>query len=592
MIEQRREALMKRLAKDVADYHIPDVFVLLDDLARLEAVQHIGAPEATVFYCGRILEVLAGRALDKVGLEAGSTVFSNLETLQQFNLMSEKTSYCAHALRRSGNSVRHVQRRVGQVDADWAVAFVERWLHWFFCQFRYGPPLDQLTQEIKERAVQVHERIVPLMSPFDTTEFHPVPFLQKMLTEHATVFFENSALPAVLVQMLLERKELEAAHELIQKGLARFPDDLRLLQLQGLYWSRKGELNRASALLKELHSKNRNDEETTGIFAGMCKRRWLADRKNENALEEARRLYRHGWAKSSGRNNAYLGVNAAATTLWLNRPVEARELADEVATLLNQRAAALARHTADPDLASNFWEQVTHAEVALLQDNSADARRRYLEAFAAHPEQKGSIEVAMKQLDLTLPLLGVSPNAATWLGRVVVVGVTGHRRLPEDARFGECLRKSLETIGQTKKLIALSPLAEGADRLVANTILDAPFHGSLRVVLPLEVDDYCTDFGSEGSREEFRRLLARAESVIPTPTPAEQKDRTAAYERVGRYVVDHCDVLVALWDGQPAKGRGGTAEIVAYARKAGRPIIWIHTEAPYHTSGENGVDIA
>ena len=35
-------------------------------------------------------------------------------------------------------------------------------------------------------------------------------------------------------------------------------------------------------------------------------------------------------------------------------------------------------------------------------------------------------------------------------------------------------------------------------------------------------------------------------------------------------------MLVAVWDGQPARGLGGTADVVAYARQRGVPmeVIW------------------
>ena len=52
--------------------------------------------------------------------------------------------------------------------------------------------------------------------------------------------------------------------------------------------------------------------------------------------------------------------------------------------------------------------------------------------------------------------------------------------------------------------------------------------------------------------------------------------RVEAYEQAGQYVADHCDVLVALWDGRPATGRGGTEEIVQYARENKRPVVWIY----------------
>ena len=40
--------------------------------------------------------------------------------------------------------------------------------------------------------------------------------------------------------------------------------------------------------------------------------------------------------------------------------------------------------------------------------------------------------------------------------------------------------------------------------------------------------------------------------------------------------MDTVDLLVAVWDGLPARGFGGTADAVAYAERTGVPctIIW------------------
>jgi hypothetical protein len=43
-------------------------------------------------------------------------------------------------------------------------------------------------------------------------------------------------------------------------------------------------------------------------------------------------------------------------------------------------------------------------------------------------------------------------------------------------------------------------------------------------------------------------------------------------------VVDPSDVLVAVWDGEPARRLGGTADVVAYARERGVPAIVIWPE--------------
>jgi hypothetical protein len=119
--------------------------------------------------------------------------------------------------------------------------------------------------------------------------------------------------------------------------------------------------------------------------------------------------------------------------------------------------------------------------------------------------------------------------------------------------------------------VVLSPLAEGADRLVAEVVLEHPGAG-LSAVLPLPQDDYEQDFGTPESVQDFRRLLARASEVVVLPPVAE---RNEAYANVGEYVLNHCEVLVAIWDGQPAQGRGGTAEVVQEALARGLPVLHV-----------------
>jgi SMODS and SLOG-associating 2TM effector domain 1 len=161
----------------------------------------------------------------------------------------------------------------------------------------------------------------------------------------------------------------------------------------------------------------------------------------------------------------------------------------------------------------------------------------------------------------------------------VLVGVTGHRALPDQPRVAGAVREALARLRaaanpgpSTEVLIDIvSPLAEGTDRLVASAALESP-GAQLQAVLPLPRADYETDFPTADSREAFCRLLASASSIVEAPPSV---DRALAYERVGRLTVDRCDVLLAVWDGKPAAGRGGTAEIVRYARAAGCPVLII-----------------
>jgi hypothetical protein len=176
------------------------------------------------------------------------------------------------------------------------------------------------------------------------------------------------------------------------------------------------------------------------------------------------------------------------------------------------------------------------------------------------------------------------------------VGVIGHRRLPDDPRLVEQVDRALERVRQLVpsspdtpiRLAVVSPLAEGADRLVARIVLADP-ETLLEVALPLPLHDYQTDFTTEESKREFQNLLARAVRVVELP---ECETRPEAYEQAGQYVVERCDVLIALWDGQPSRGRGGTAEIVEWARERQVPLVWIHTEPPFRIVEELGDGVA
>ena len=157
---------------------------------------------------------------------------------------------------------------------------------------------------------------------------------------------------------------------------------------------------------------------------------------------------------------------------------------------------------------------------------------------------------------------------------IVLVGVTGHRFLSETDKLTAAVEQALDRIIAAfplRPLRAISPLAEGADRLVARAVLRR-VGSSLLVPLPLEVDDYRRDFANEDSRLEFDELLAQAAETIQLPPDA---SRNEAYEQVGVYVADHSDALIALWDGQGVQGEGGTADVVQAALDRGIPVFHI-----------------
>jgi hypothetical protein len=176
---------------------------------------------------------------------------------------------------------------------------------------------------------------------------------------------------------------------------------------------------------------------------------------------------------------------------------------------------------------------------------------------------------------------------------MVAVGVTGHRFLTEIGNVNAGIDRALVTIQQhfAPPMTVFSSLAEGADRLVVHRVL-ARAGSRLIVPLPLACDEYMKDFESAESKEEFRRLLDRADEIIELPPT---RARSEAYGAAGLYVLDHCDVLIAVWNGQRAEGQGGTAEIVARARTRKLPIAWVAgdrkpgTQEPTSLGAEQGI---
>ncbi|MBA2805941.1 hypothetical protein E0500_000255 [Streptomyces sp. KM273126] len=148
------------------------------------------------------------------------------------------------------------------------------------------------------------------------------------------------------------------------------------------------------------------------------------------------------------------------------------------------------------------------------------------------------------------------------------IGVTGHRRIPDavlpTVRSG--MRAQLRCVGP---LQALSCLAAGADQLFADIALDCGV--PLTAVIPGM--DYEAHLDDAEARTTYRRLLKSCTERVELPYEATHEE---AYYAAGRYIVDHADRLVAVWDGASARGLGGTGDVVNYARGAGVPVtvLW------------------
>jgi hypothetical protein len=148
------------------------------------------------------------------------------------------------------------------------------------------------------------------------------------------------------------------------------------------------------------------------------------------------------------------------------------------------------------------------------------------------------------------------------------VGVTGHRDLTTTTRDLVAAAVAAE-LSQLDGLRGISSLAEGADQVFAERVLDAG--GALIAVIPCAA--YGRTFSTEAGVAAYRALRARADEVIELPYLAPAED---AFWAAGRRVVGMAEMLLAVWDGSASGGLGGTADVVAFAREHDVPtmVVW------------------
>jgi hypothetical protein len=152
---------------------------------------------------------------------------------------------------------------------------------------------------------------------------------------------------------------------------------------------------------------------------------------------------------------------------------------------------------------------------------------------------------------------------------VTTIGCTGHQTLSPLTRRRVAAALATQIAKVEDELVGLCSLAVGADQVFAHVLLASG--GRLHAVIPCQ--GYAGTFGDEAARQEFERLLSAAHEVteLPFSEPSEE-----AFMAAGRTVADRCDLLLAVWDGQPAAGLGGTGDVVSHATDRGKPveIVW------------------
>lgn len=152
---------------------------------------------------------------------------------------------------------------------------------------------------------------------------------------------------------------------------------------------------------------------------------------------------------------------------------------------------------------------------------------------------------------------------------MLTIGITGHQHF-EGISDTSWLKRELFTRMAELENIALgySSLAIGADVFFVEALLAM----KIKMVAVIPCMNYDSTF-SDSDLTLYQFLLNKANDKIILDFS--HPDQEAFFE-AGKYIAEYSNILFVLWDGDQAKGLGGTGDVFDYALKQNKAIIHIN----------------
>jgi class 3 adenylate cyclase/tetratricopeptide (TPR) repeat protein len=374
------------------------------------------------------------------------------------------------------------------------------------------------------------------------------------------------------------------AYDTLAEGLRQFPDDARLRQQLALSLARTGASRRANRMLQDLVRENHRDEETLGLLARTHKDLAAgatspADQREH--LQQAFERYRDAYALTSGY---WSGINAATMAVLLDD----RDSAERLARRVREQCEVFLKE--GPQDA--YWIVATLGEAALILGQFSEAEDTYAQAaplagrrYADLASTRRNARLILQHLDRDGSRIESSlqvPPVVVFAGHLIDRPGRARSRFPPAAEQAvhDALRDRIHTI---RPGFGYASAACGGDILFLECMTDLGAETS--VVLPYNRDEFRKDSVDVGPGADwpgrFDRALARARDVV---IASEQRmpgggmsyqygflmlDGTAG---VRADELDTDLICLALWDGMPGDGHGGTASSVERWRENKRRL--------------------
>jgi tetratricopeptide (TPR) repeat protein len=346
-------------------------------------------------------------------------------------------------------------------------------------------------------------------------------------------------------------------------------DALRARQLRALALSKLGRHKEAIVQLEALQREGNVDAETLGLLAGRYKAVWLQT-GDEAYKRRSYETYRDVYERTGDPFN---GINAASMALHCGDTATRFAIAQQVCNTLSGR----------PKNALTHWDLATLGECCLLREKFDDAKDWYSRAAAAaaglpqdravmRAQARRNLEAMGKQKDLMDACLPV-PRVLAYTGHMVDEPGRKEARLPATkvGRLRNEIRRRLKNLGA---LHGFGTAARGSDIIVLEALHERGLTAT--IVIPFPAAAFKTTSLGDSWNERFDNLMSISGFEFSKPLfealPPNAKKLGDAFAKANKEVfqravafarsLDEKPIVLAVWDGQPGDGPGGTADAV------------------------------
>lgn len=146
----------------------------------------------------------------------------------------------------------------------------------------------------------------------------------------------------------------------------------------------------------------------------------------------------------------------------------------------------------------------------------------------------------------------------------MIVAFTGHRPDKLVGRIdavNQCVAEFLDRVKPDK---VISGMARGVDTIAALKAREKKIPYVAAVPFMSQVTNH--------SDEDCATWVSLIQDAVDVKIVCEGGYAVWKFQKRNEWMVDNCDLLVAVWDGS----RGGTANCIDYAKKVGRPIEYLN----------------